>query len=52
MCLVEHKGICCVYDMVYVSMGCWHREISVYNLWLPFGYVCISAAEHVLEMLS
>ena len=52
MCLVEHEAICCVYDKVSVDMECWHTDISVYNLWLHFGYVCFSVAEHIIGMLS
>ena len=52
MCLVEHGGICCAYDRVKVYMECWHTDVSVYNLWLPFGCVHFSVAEHVIGMLS
>ena len=33
-------------------MECWHTDVSVYNLWLPFGYVCFSVAEHIIGSLS
>ena len=52
MCLVEHNGIYCAYDMVRVNMEYWHTDISVHNLCSPFGYVCFSVVEHVIGTLS
>ena len=51
MCLVEHKGICCVYDMVEVYMEYWHTDVSASSLWLPLGCVFF-VAKHVIGMLS
>ena len=48
---VEYEDICCDYDRVEVDMECWHTDISVYNLWLPFDCVHFSVAEEVIGML-
>ena len=52
MCQVVHVDTCCVCDRVEAYMECWHINISVCSLWLPFGCEHFSVVEHVIEMLS